>query len=123
MIKNMNFPPEFKKHLATPNIKGAFVSNINPVHPRDCKNCGGVGTIMLFLATGGPFINVPSGIAHWADGRWWKGKNFEEMCPDCKGNGIDPKYVEQPVSMRTDRLTNPLKVVNSEVEVGDYTDV
>ena len=97
---NINFPPEFRKHLTTPNIKGAFVSKIEGKHPRDCKNCGGIGTIILFIATAGPFISVPSGIAHWADGKWWAGKNFEEACPDCKGTGLNPHFQEQPVKIR-----------------------
>lgn len=54
----------------------------------------------LFVADGGPFREVPTGIAKFADGKWWSGKNVGGICPDCKGNGVDPKYVEQPVKQR-----------------------
>jgi DnaJ-class molecular chaperone len=106
---NRNFPTEFKKHLTTPGIKGAFVSMIEGRHPRDCKNCGGIGTIILFIATNGPFNNVPSGVAHFADDKWWSGKNFEEACPNCKGTGIDPNYAERTVKIREIRLEGVVK--------------
>jgi len=106
---NKKFPPEFKKHLATPGIKGAFVSDIRGTHPRDCKNCGGVGTIILFIAVDGPFRDVPQGIAHWADGHWWAGKNYEEDCPVCKGDCIDPTYVEQAEIKRDIDISKVLK--------------
>jgi hypothetical protein len=116
---SIHFPPEFKKYLSMPNIKGAFVSKIEGRHPRDCKNCGGVGTIVLFCAFNGPFRDVPSGIAHFTDGHWWAGKNFEEMCPDCKGNGIDPNYIEQPTRQRELDISTVVK----HVEKREYSDV
>ena len=100
---NKHFPLSFQAHIKSPNIKAAFFSDVKPAHPRDCKNCGGIGNLILFVATGGPFVNVPSGkdlVAHWHDGRWWAGKNIEDACPDCKGTGIDPAYKEQPASHR-----------------------
>ena len=103
---SMIMPDGFKKFWNDPKSKGAFVSVISPMHPRDCKNCGGIGTIILFVATGGPFINVPSGVAHWHNDRWWSGKNYEEGCPVCKGTGINPGYVEQPPKQRELVLTD-----------------
>jgi len=105
-MTDVQFPPEFQTLLRTPNIKAAFFSKIEPLHPRDCKNCGGIGTMILFIATGGPFMNVPGGIAHWHNDRWWEGKNIEKACPICKGLGINPGYVEQPPKQRELVLTD-----------------
>ena len=125
---SVNFPKEFTQHLAKPNLKGAFFSMPEPGghHPRDCKNCGGVGVMYLFLATGGPFNNPPQGkgiIAKWANGKWWAGTNEGGICPDCKGTGVTPGFVEPPASMRA--ITMPKMVTREKVEVEaeDYTDV
>lgn len=103
------FPPEFKQHLANTALKGAFISDIHPVHPRDCHNCGGVGTMVLFLATGGPFREVPTGISHFSAGKWWVGKNVEEICPVCKGSGQYSDYIEQPIRQRDTDLKGIIK--------------
>src|SRR5512139_1730329 len=99
----MNFPTEFKRHLANPTLRGAFFSQIEGRHPRDCKNCGGIGVIYLFLATGGPFNNPPHGkdiIAKSVNGKWWAGTNEGGICPDCKGTGVIPGFVEPPIKQR-----------------------
>ena len=40
------------------------------------------------------------GDAKWAEGKWWAGKNVGGICPDCKGTGVEPKYIEQPAKQR-----------------------
>jgi len=106
MMDNKQFPPEFNGLIKASNTKAAFFSDIQPMHPRDCKNCGGIGTMILFIATGGPFVNVPGGIAHYSGDRWWSGTNIEKACPVCKGTGINPQYVEQPPKQRELVLTD-----------------
>jgi len=105
-MTDKHFPPEFKGLIAAPTTKAAFFSDIKPMHARDCKNCGGIGTMILYIATGGPFVNPPGGIAHFANDRWWSGTNIEKACPDCKGLGIDPNYVEKPIVQRELVLTD-----------------
>jgi hypothetical protein len=118
---NRHFPPKFTSLSKEPSTKAAFFSDLKPAHPRDCKNCGGLGTMIIFIATGGPFVNVPSGkdlIAHWYDNRWWAGKNYEDACPDCKGTGIDPNFKEQPASQRELNIGK----VGKEAQA-DYSDI
>lgn len=116
----MKFPDNFKVFLSDRLLKGAFFSKIEGRHPRDCKNCGGIGVIYIFLATGGPFNNPPTGaniVAHFAEGKWWAGKNEGGICPDCKGTGVQPGFVEPPALMRqldTEGVVKP---------VADYTDI
>ena len=131
------YPDKFSTYCKTPNLKGAFVTIVQPSRPSDCKNCGGIGTMIIFLATEGPYDFVPNGvierakgdipakyvIAKWVNGKWWGGRSVEEACPVCHGLGIEPGYVEPPISMRQGIITNPLKIVKSEVEVDDYTDI
>ena len=101
------YPPEFKQRCKDPSLKGAFVSIIEPVSKKDCANCGGIGTMVIFLATEGPFDFVPSGKGIIAKSvnisgvdKWFGGKHVEDMCPVCKGTGRDPSYVEQPAVKR-----------------------
>lgn len=131
------YPAQFSTYCKNPNLKGAFVTIIKPSRPGDCKNCGGIGTMIIFLATEGPYDFSPNGliehangdtpakyvIAKWVNGKWWGGRSVEEACPVCHGLGIEPDYVKPPISMRKAIMANPLKIIKSEVETEDYTDV
>ena len=76
---------------------------IDPARPGDCKNCGGIGTLIIFLATEGPYDFPPNGkdmIAKFHNGKWWGGKSVEEACTVCHGLGRDPDYVAPPLRIR-----------------------
>jgi len=112
------YPPRFAEYCKSTSLRGAFVSIIEPLSKHDCPNCGGIGTLVIFLATEGPFDFVPYGkgiIAksvkiHDVD-KWFGGKHVEEMCPVCRGTGRDPNYVEQPVVKRDCRVAEVVKAV------------
>ena len=106
-MRDVKFPTQpdrsgktWQYYIKAPTTKKALFTMVEPIHPRDCKNCGGIGVMYLFIANGGPFINVPGGIAKFADGKWWSGENIGGMCDVCKGTGIDPNYVEKPAKQR-----------------------
>lgn len=117
-----NYPPEFVELCKDPTLRAAFVSEIKPIHPRDCKNCGGVGTLVIFLAVNGPFPDPPGppAVIKFVNGNWWSGKSLEATCPVCGGNGIDPSYIQPPIHSREQQLE--LSGVVKKVEKRDYTD-
>lgn len=80
------FPVEFTQLMNAPGVKAACVSEITSPYPDDCPNCGGVGTMYIFIATVGPLRSPASGrlVSHWSDGKWWGGKGFEAVCPVCR---------------------------------------
>lgn len=82
------YPQYFKQLWNDNGIKAAFVSEVKPLQPSDCGNCGGSGKMITFVARGGPF-NTPGGkgISHFANGKWWQGENFTALCPVCQGEG------------------------------------
>lgn len=80
------FPNEFKQLMRAPDVKAAFVSEIESPNPNACQNCGGSGSVCIFIATVGP-LNSPVGgklVSHYADDKWWGGSNFVFACPVCR---------------------------------------
>ena len=86
------FPNQIAEMAGAYNVKAAFVSALDAVNPNECKNCGGVGTISLFLATKGPFQSPSSSredCNKYESGvGWWVGQHYSVNCPDCGGVGI-----------------------------------
>ena len=82
---NREFPREFDALARAPNVRGAFVSEIVSPHPGACQNCGGVGSMFIFVATVGPLVSPAVGqlISHYYDDKWWGGRNFQFPCPVC----------------------------------------
>jgi len=73
--------------------KKAFLSDIAPTNGSDCKNCGGMGMLFLFVATDGPFLTPASPyrgdgkVSKWYGGKWWAGNTHSFTCPECQGEG------------------------------------
>ena len=72
--------------------KKSFLSDIASNNPADCRNCGGMGILILFVATDGPF-NSPASpyrsdgkVSKWYDGKWWVGESHSFTCPECGGD-------------------------------------
>ena len=62
-----------------------------------CSNCGDVMWIYAFLALGGPYDQVSSGIPiKWIDGAWWIGFTEAYPCPDCSGESMDHVLEHEP---------------------------
>lgn len=81
----MEFPPEFRMYTKDPATRAAFVSENTSPNPDDCKNCGGVGYLFIFVATGGPFRDpTQNKVNHWTKEGWWIGKTYQALCPVCK---------------------------------------
>jgi hypothetical protein len=104
-MRDIHFSKELKQRIReiAPTAKAVFFSMNETSNPKDCKNCGGLGVIYLFVASGGPFTEVPRGeniIAHWSDDKWWAGINEGSICPDCNGTGLDPNYIAPPTRQR-----------------------
>lgn len=90
------FPNEMRFAVKSPDVKKAFLLEVEPFRGNHCENCGGHGFLYAFLATGGPFENSPSnGVAKWADGKWWKGATFSFQCPKCGGQSWDKWKITQ----------------------------
>jgi len=119
------YPQSFKEMWKVPGLKMACISEHLPLNKSNCENCGGHGIMYTFIADSGPFKSAAIGndVSKFAEGKWWVGKNYADTCPVCKGTGIETGYVEPPISMRQGIITNPLKIVKSEVEANDYTDI
>ena len=105
-MNNKVFPPEIKRYISVPGVKAAFVSDISPVNPHDCTNCGGAQVFALFVATKGPFQAPAAPYAKDGEtshfdptagklGGWWVGKTFTFPCPVCLG-GQKPVEVAIP---------------------------
>ena len=135
-------PYDWQAHIKNPSFKHVLWEPCTIHTARDCKNCGGLGTMVLFLATNGPFHDPPSGtiksgkygpdgkeivisvVAKWYDKRWWAGKHIESECPVCHGTGDDPNYKEPEFTQRELKLDGVVKEKKIEVqEEVDYTDV
>ena len=86
------FPPIVKQLVSSHAVKKAFISDIQTSNPNECHNCGGVGTLTLFLATKGPFQSSSASredCNKWEEGvGWWVGQHHAVTCPQCDGLGI-----------------------------------
>ena len=102
---NKTFPPEFRRLLADPRVKKAWVSDYEQI-PHRCQNCGGSGTFNLFTALEGPYPQpcgpysryYPASLSAPAvykvskseiiNGHvmWWGGRSYDFPCPVCQGN-------------------------------------
>ena len=108
------FPKDFTFRMKDPTTKAAFVSEIESPNPDLCQNCGGAGKMYIFIATGGPFKDVPGfgKVGHWHKDRWWVGKTFGGICPICNGFGkidtgepkADPERAQKLIDDFTPRL-------------------
>ena len=114
------FPLEFDQLLKAPNVRAAFVSEISSPNPKDCLNCGGAGTMYIFIATVGPLDSPASGrlISHWSDGKWWGGKGFEFVCPVCRS--APQPYSGGDLTMQPGPARDAMKKVAEQLS---YTDV
>jgi hypothetical protein len=78
---------EMRYKLKDPGTRAAWMSENAALGPDDCKNCGGVGFLYLFVATSGPFHAPPSsGIGKWDEAiqKWWVGQTHSYPCPVCQ---------------------------------------
>jgi hypothetical protein len=77
---------EMKSSLHDPATKAAWMSENVSDNENDCKNCGGVGYLYLFLATAGPFVASPAGVNKWDENlqKWWVGETKAFKCPICQ---------------------------------------
>lgn len=100
-----------------PNVKASIVSDLQPIGPHDCKNCGGADVMAIFIATSGPFQTphnpYSEETSHWdsaANGRrggWWVGKTYTRPCPVCHGKR-EPITVKQfPTQRKMGMLVHP----------------
>lgn len=90
-------PNELQAMMRHSTVRAAFLSETASPNPTDCQNCGGVGCLYVFLATAGPLQTAPGGgqVGHSDErGRWWVGKTFSAICPECKGLGKREKIIE-----------------------------
>ena len=116
-----SFPLEMMKLLESPTIRKAFVSEIVSPNPNDCTNCGGVGTIYVFIATIGPLQSPAVGkniISHWSDGKWWGGKGIEFDCPVCHSLASPYREIET-VWQRDKRVSEQLALLTEGWAVKD----
>jgi hypothetical protein len=87
-------PKSWDFYLKDSLTKRAWESDNKPASSNDCENCGGLGIVSMFVATGGPLHSpAPSGIgsaerpivSHWDNGVWWSGFTIVDTCPVCNG--------------------------------------
>lgn len=94
----MKYPNEFQMYFKDPATRACFISEIQSLKPGECPNCGSVGYLYIFVATGGPFRDPSEGkVNHWTKEGWYIGKTYQGLCPVCKnleyheGDGTDPR--------------------------------
>lgn len=103
-----HFPYEMKLVIEQPTVKAAFISDIQPKLETDCPNCGGLGTLMVFLATEGPFqtpaaaYRADGKCSKWNDNKWWVGNTYSFSCPDCGGLGSIPRPKGRTVPIQSE---------------------
>ena len=83
-MQDIKISLEMRSMLKDPATKAAWLSEHESPNPSVCSNCGGIGFLYMFIGSAGPFTNVPGiGVAHFHDGKWWKGETFSFACPVC----------------------------------------
>ena len=100
-VDGIYYPVEFRTLAKAIDVKWFRVSDIQAILPSDCKNCGGVGWLGIFVSKRGPFKSPghPYGeeTSKWdqetyaGQGGWWVGKTFTLPCPVCLGSGSSEK--------------------------------
>ena len=107
----MLFPPEFKMYMKDPTTRAAFISENTSPNPSDCKNCGGVGYLFLFVATGGPFRDpTQNKVNHWSPEGWWTGKTQQALCPVCHNvRHVEGQELVRPVQDKDKELISNLR--------------
>ena len=76
-MKDVKLPPEWTSVMRSPRTKAALFSKIESKRKQDCKNCGGMGVMYMFVGTSGPFKEVPKGIGKWDGTNWWLVRTLE----------------------------------------------
>ena len=72
--------------------KKSFFSEVQ-AGPGDCLNCGGLGSLVLFVASEGPYPTPAAPyrgdgkVSKFYDGKWWIGNSHSFVCPECNGLG------------------------------------
>lgn len=106
------FPPLMLADMNHPAVKQAWVSEYPCLHPGDCYNCGGSGSINLQVALAGPFrspvttseLNCKSEVLN-GEIKWWGVKTTAYECPVCHGgNTVKPATI--PVVREMDKLVD-----------------
>lgn len=84
----MKIPKELQLMMKNADTKKAFIYEVPKTNPNACENCGGAGTVHVFIAVAGPFQSPPGlgKVGHYDNG-WWQGNMFSSTCPDCNGVG------------------------------------
>jgi hypothetical protein len=99
-----NFPPIMIE--AAKLGKMSFLSDITSNRLTDCKNCGGMGNLYLFIASEGPYREPANPYrgdnksSKFHDGKWWIGETHAFQCPDCRGTGEAKQFQGVSVSYR-----------------------
>ena len=65
-------------------------------YPQICENCGGVGSMMVYVISGGPYVSPPKK-PKWLDFEpgealvtgWYSGEMKESNCPVCQEGKMD----------------------------------
>ena len=101
------YPKDFKLWATGLDVKAAWATQQDVLNEAiDCPNCGGLGTMSIFIAKRGPFkdptvpgieddghyVNGQKKISfhltnHFAEGMWWAGQVKTSVCPVCEGSG------------------------------------
>ena len=106
------FPPMMLAEMRHPAVKAAWVSDYPVLHPEDCYNCGGSGSLNLQVALAGPFkspvttseLNCKSEVLN-GNIMWWGVKTTAYECPVCHG-GKAAKPASIPVTKEIHKLAD-----------------
>lgn len=84
-LKIRAYPGELQRLLEGPK---ALPRHPGQILNRGCANCGGIGFMMVFMYTAGPFQNFPGGKAQYLAGEgivegWYYGETKTASCPLC----------------------------------------
>jgi hypothetical protein len=99
------WPPELAPYLDAPNAFPILPAEIVPVRgrdrnqvyrevlPKDCPNCGGSGSMMVYVSQAGPFEQTRGWKDKWLDlpdgkSGWYTGELKVAPCPCCRGSRV-----------------------------------